>query len=114
MTITGAGARLDATVQGYSALVVTPDNARDVLVGSPDAPGLLRAPASTLSIQMEKLDPQTSRGVIPATRDTAARGDGPGPPQGGDRLPRASGRGDPGRRAGPLSRPRPAARDRLD
>ena len=64
----------DASVQGYSALVVTPDNARDVLVGSPDAPGLLRAPSSTLSIQMEKLDPQTSRGVIPAIRDTAARG----------------------------------------
>ena len=64
----------DATVQGYSALVVTPDNARDVLVGSADAPGLLRSPVSTLSIQMEKLDPQMSRGVIPAIHDTAARG----------------------------------------
>lgn len=64
----------DATLQSYSALVVTPDNARDVLVGSPDAPGLLRAPTETLLIQMEKLDPQESRGVIPAIRDTAARG----------------------------------------
>ena len=64
----------DATVQIYNTLVVTPDNARDILVGSPDAPGLLRAPASTLSIQMEKLDPQMSRGVIPAIQDTAARG----------------------------------------
>jgi len=64
----------DTTVQSYNTLVVTPDNARDVLVGSPDAPGLLRAPASTLWIQMEKLDPQMSRGVIPAIHDTAARG----------------------------------------
>jgi phosphatidylserine/phosphatidylglycerophosphate/cardiolipin synthase-like enzyme len=64
----------DATIQNYSALVVTPDNARDVLIGSPDAPGLLRAAASVLSIQMEKLDPQASRGVVPAIRDAAARG----------------------------------------
>ena len=64
----------DATFQSYSALVVTPDNARDVLIGSPDAPGLLRAAVSVLSIQMEKLDPQASRGVIPAIRDAAARG----------------------------------------
>lgn len=64
----------DATVQSYSALVVTPDNARDVLIGSPDAPGLLRAAASALSIQMERLDPQEDRGVIPAIRDAVARG----------------------------------------
>jgi phosphatidylserine/phosphatidylglycerophosphate/cardiolipin synthase-like enzyme len=64
----------DATIQSYSALVVTPDNARDVLIGSLDAPGLLRAAASALSIQVEKLDPQPSRGVIPALRDATARG----------------------------------------
>lgn len=64
----------DATIQSYSALVVTPDNARDVLIGSLDAPGLLRAAASVLSIQMEKIDPQASRGVVPAIRDAIARG----------------------------------------
>lgn len=64
----------DETVQSYSTLVVTPDNARDALIGSPGASGIIGAAASSLLIQMEKLDPQTSRGVIPALRDAVLRG----------------------------------------
>jgi len=64
----------DATVQSYDALVVTPDNARDRLLGSSAESGLVGTAASTLLIQVEKLDPQTSRGVIPALRDAVRRG----------------------------------------
>jgi phosphatidylserine/phosphatidylglycerophosphate/cardiolipin synthase-like enzyme len=64
----------DATVQSYNALVVTPDNARDLLIGSSAVSGLVGTAASTLLIQMEKLDTQMSRGVIPALRDAVRRG----------------------------------------
>lgn len=64
----------DATVQTYASLVITPDNARASLIGDAAVPGLILAASSTLQVQVEKLDPQASRGVIPALRDTAARG----------------------------------------
>ena len=64
----------DGTAQLYESLVVTPDNARSVLIGTAVDPGFIRQAQSTLQIQMEKLDTQNSRGVIPALRDAVQRG----------------------------------------
>ncbi len=64
----------DGTVQDYSTLSITPDNGRQSLVGTPAAPGLIRSAQATLQIQMEKIDPQENRGVIPALRDVAQQG----------------------------------------
>jgi phosphatidylserine/phosphatidylglycerophosphate/cardiolipin synthase-like enzyme len=64
----------DATVQDYSTLSVTPDNGRQFLVGTVSAPGLIRSAQQTLQVQMEKIDPQENRGVIPALRDVVQRG----------------------------------------
>lgn len=64
----------DGTAQVYESLVITPDNARNVLIGTAAAPGFIRQAQSTLQIQMEKIDTQTSHGVIPALRDAVQRG----------------------------------------
>lgn len=64
----------DGTVRDYSTLSVTPDNGRNFLVGTALAPGLIRSTQTTLQIQMEKIDPQENRGVIPAIRDVARGG----------------------------------------
>jgi phosphatidylserine/phosphatidylglycerophosphate/cardiolipin synthase-like enzyme len=64
----------DAALQDYSTLVVTPDNGRQAIIGTADAPGLVRSAQATLQIEMEKIDPQESRGVIPALRDAIQHG----------------------------------------
>ncbi len=64
----------DATVQDYSTLSITPDNGRQFLVGTASAPGFIRSAQQTLQVQMEKIDPQENRGVIPALRDVVQGG----------------------------------------
>jgi phosphatidylserine/phosphatidylglycerophosphate/cardiolipin synthase-like enzyme len=71
-----SGRAPDATVDAYATLTVTPDNGRDQMIGTPDLPGLIRSalPGSGLKIQMEKIDPQAVRGILPAILDRIAAG----------------------------------------
>ncbi len=58
----------DTTVQDYPTLVVTPDNGRERMIG------LIRSAQTSLKIQMEKIDPQPSRGILPALLEIIGRG----------------------------------------
>jgi phosphatidylserine/phosphatidylglycerophosphate/cardiolipin synthase-like enzyme len=62
------GRTADATLQDYT-LVIGPDNARDSLIGTAEFPGLILSALSSLKIQVEKVDPQNARGIIPALVD---------------------------------------------
>ena len=69
-------------VQDYAALVISPDinpvtgvsRAREQLVGMAEMPGLIRSAQASLKVQMEKIDPQAMRGILPALVETIERG----------------------------------------
>ncbi len=65
---------VDSTVQDYPTLVIGPDNARDRLIGTADAPGLILSTQSSLKIQVETMDSQDARGIIPALVDRIKAG----------------------------------------
>jgi phosphatidylserine/phosphatidylglycerophosphate/cardiolipin synthase-like enzyme len=50
----------DGTIQNYATLIVSPDHGREQILG------LIASAQSSLKIHMEKIDPQNSRGIIPA------------------------------------------------
>ncbi len=52
--------RPDATVQIYATLIVSPDHGREVILG------LIASAKASLKIQVEQVDPQTARGIVPA------------------------------------------------
>jgi phosphatidylserine/phosphatidylglycerophosphate/cardiolipin synthase-like enzyme len=61
---------LDSTLDIYPALMITPDNARDQMIGTAAIPGLIlsaQAPGF-LKIQMEKIDPPNSSRDTPRNR----------------------------------------------
>jgi phosphatidylserine/phosphatidylglycerophosphate/cardiolipin synthase-like enzyme len=61
----------DATLAAYDTLIVSPDNGREQIIGTPELPGLIRSAQAPgfLKIQMEKIDPQDARGILPALVD---------------------------------------------
>ncbi len=66
----------DGSPDLYASLIISPDNGRDQLIGTPEAPGLIlsaQAPGS-LKVQMEKIDPQNARGILPAIVDRIRNG----------------------------------------
>jgi cardiolipin synthase A/B len=50
----------DGTMQNYATLIVSPDHGREQILG------LIASAQSSLKIHMEQIDPQNSRGIIPA------------------------------------------------
>lgn len=72
----------DPTSQDYSTLIISPDTnlvtgvsrAREQLVGTPEMPGLVRSAQLSLKVQMEKIDPQNNRGILPALLGTIGSG----------------------------------------
>jgi phosphatidylserine/phosphatidylglycerophosphate/cardiolipin synthase-like enzyme len=64
----------DPTVLDYPTLVVSPDNARDRLIGTVELPGMIRSATLSLKIHMEKADAQTNRGIVPAITDAIRSG----------------------------------------
>ncbi len=72
----------DPTSQDYSTLVISPDvnpvtgvsRAREQLVGTAEMPGLIRSAQVSLKVQMEKIDPQNNRGILPALLDRIDQG----------------------------------------
>lgn len=59
---------VNGSVQNYATLIVSPDRGREQILG------LIASTQTSLKIHMEKIDPQNSRGIIPALVAAIGRG----------------------------------------